>query len=106
MCFIVILFNLNAIILLCGGFSGYFSSVPFPGPRLLMNLVIRRATMEGFLVMDYLPKAQKALEQLEEYLANDKMKHQEDILVGIENCPDALNRLFTGQNICKQLVEL
>ena len=98
--------NLNAKILLCGGISGYNSTEPLPGPRNLMNLVIRRATMEGFLVMDYLPKAQKALEQLEEYLANDKMKHQEDILVGIENCPDALNRLFTGQNIGKQLVEL
>ena len=98
--------NLNAKILLCGGISGYNSPEPLPGPRNLMNLVIRRATMEGFLVMDYLPKAQKALEQLEEYLANDKMKHQEDILVGIENCPDALNRLFTGQNIGKQLVEL
>jgi NADPH-dependent curcumin reductase CurA len=71
-----------------------------------MNLVIRRATIKGFLVMDYLPNSQKALEQLEEYLENNQLKHQEDILNGIENCPDALNRLFTGQNIGKQLVEV
>jgi NADPH-dependent curcumin reductase CurA len=71
-----------------------------------MNLVIRRATIKGFLVMDYLPNSQKALEQLEEYLENNQLKHQEDILAGIENCPDALNRLFTGENIGKQLVEV
>ena len=98
--------NLNAKVLLCGGISGYNSTEPLPGPRNLMNLVIRRATIEGFLVMDYLPNSQKALEQLEEYLKNNQLKHQEDILTGIENCPDALNRLFTGQNIGKQLVEV
>ena len=98
--------NLNAKVLLCGGISGYNSTEPLPGPRNLMNLVIRRATIEGFLVMDYLPNSQKALEQLEEYLVNNQLKHQEDILTGIENCPDALNRLFTGQNIGKQLVEV
>jgi NADPH-dependent curcumin reductase CurA len=98
--------NLNAKVLLCGGISGYNSTEPLPGPRNLMNLVIRRATIEGFLVMDYLPNSQKALEQLEEYLENNQLKHQEDILTGIENCPDALNRLFTGQNIGKQLVEV
>ena len=98
--------NLNAKVLLCGGISGYNSTEPLPGPRNLMNLVIRRAKIEGFLVMDYLPNSQKALEQLEEYLVNNQLKHQEDILTGIENCPDALNRLFTGQNIGKQLVEI
>ena len=91
---------------MCGGISGYNSTEPLPGPRNLMNLVIRRATIEGFLVMDYLPNSRKALEQLEEYLENNQLEHQEDILTGIENCPDALNRLFTGQNIGKQLVEV
>ena len=57
-------------------------------------------------MMDYLPNSQKALEQLEKYLENNQLEHQEDILTGIENCPDALNRLFTGQNIGKQLVEV
>ena len=98
--------NLNAKVLLCGGISGYNSTEPLPGPRNLMNLVIRRATIEGFLVMDYLPNSKKALKQLEEYLENNQLEHQEDILTGIENCPDALNRLFTGQNIGKQLVEV
>jgi len=98
--------NLNAKVLLCGGISGYNTTEPLPGPRNLMNLVIRRASMEGFLVMDYLPKAQKALEKLEGYLENGELKHQEDILDGIENCPEALNRLFTGQNLGKQLVKL
>ena len=40
--------NLNAKVLLCGGISGYNSTEPLPGPRNLMNLVIRRATIEGF----------------------------------------------------------
>ena len=58
------LININARVLLCGGISsGYDSTRPDDGPNNLFSLIFKRATMQGFLVLDYLPKSQKALEE-------------------------------------------
>ena len=35
-----------------------------------------------------------------------KIKHREDIQEGIANCPQTLNRLFTGENKGKQLLKI
>jgi NADPH-dependent curcumin reductase CurA len=62
--------------------------------------------MEGFLVLDYLDRADEARQELSEWLMDGKIKHREDIQEGIENCPNTLNRLFTGQNIGKQILKI
>ena len=54
--------------------------------------------MQGFLVLDYLPKSEKALEEIATWVMEGKLQHREDIQKGIENCPQTLNRLFTGEN--------
>ena len=35
-----------------------------------------------------------------------KIKNQIDVVEGLENAPDALRRLFTGDNLGKQLVKI
>ena len=72
----------------------------------LFNLIIKRATMQGFLVLDYLPKAENAINDISGWLMEGKLKHLEDIQEGLENCPDTLNRLFTGKNYGKQLLKI
>ena len=52
--------------------------------------------MQGFLVLDYLPRSQPALEEIATWVMEGKLQHREDIQEGIENCPQTLNRLFTG----------
>ena len=54
---VLFLININARVMLCGGISGYNATEPQPGPRNILNLVVQRATMQGFLVLDYLPKS-------------------------------------------------
>ena len=76
------------------------------GPRNLSSLIVNRARMEGFLVLDYLDKADEARQELSRWLMDGKIKHREDIQEGIENCPNTLNRLFTGQNIGKQILKI
>ena len=56
---VLFLININARVMLCGGISGYNATEPQPGPRNILNLVVQRATMQGFLVLDYLPKSQE-----------------------------------------------
>ena len=35
-----------------------------------------------------------------------KIKNQIDVVEGLENAPDALARLFTGENLGKQLIKV
>ena len=101
------LININARVLLCGGISsGYDATRPDDGPNNLFSLIIKRAKMQGFLVLDYLPKSEKALEEIATWVMEGKLQHREDIQKGIENCPQTLNRLFTGENKGKQLLKI
>jgi len=99
--------NINARVLLCGGISSGYDAGTLPdGPKNLFSLIIKRATMQGFLVLDYLPRSQKALEEIATWVMEGKLQHREDIQEGIENCPQTLNRLFTGENKGKQLLKI
>ena len=99
--------NINARILLCGWISSGYDANRLPaGPRNLFSLIIKRATMQGFLVLDYIPQSQKALEEIATWVMEGKLQHREDIQEGIENCPQTLNRLFTGENKGKQLLKI
>jgi len=96
----------RARVVLCGGISGYNEKEPPPGPRNLMNLVIRRARMEGFIVLDYLPRFGEGLTALARWLGEGRIAHREDIQEGLENAPRTLLRLFRGENLGKQLLEV
>lgn len=98
--------NLKARIVICGAISNYGSGEMPVGPRNLTNLIIQRARMEGFLVLDYLNRKEEAIQDLSKWLMEGKIKHQEDIQEGIENCPETLNRLFMGKNLGKQILKI
>ena len=104
---VLFLININARVLLCGGISSGYDATKLPdGPKNLFSLIIKRATMQGFLVLDYLTQAEKALEEIGTWVIEGKIKHIEDIQEGLENCPQTLNRLFTGQNFGKQVLKI
>ncbi|NIP16116.1 MAG: zinc-binding dehydrogenase [Pseudomonadales bacterium] len=98
--------NMRARVVLCGGISGYNATEPQPGPVNLMNLVIMRARMEGFIVIDYMDRSHIAVPELLGWISSGEIVHQEDVQEGFENIPDTLNRLFTGRNIGKQLLKI
>src|SRR4029450_10311839 len=96
----------RARVVLCGGISGYNEEAPPPGPRNLMNLVIQRARMEGFIVIDYLPRFGEGVAALAKWVQEGRIVHQEDVQKGLENAPRTFLRLFRGQNRGKQLLAL
>ncbi|MCP5066413.1 MAG: NADP-dependent oxidoreductase [bacterium] len=96
----------GARIVLCGGISGYSDEVAQPGPRNLMNLVLQRGRMEGFIIIDYVARFPEAVKMLTEWVRAGKILHHEDIQEGIENAPETFLRLFRGQNIGKQLLKV
>ena len=93
-------------VVLCGGISGYNAEDPIPGPSNLMNLVTNRARMEGFIILDYMPRAMEAIQDLMGWVMSGDLKFQVDVQEGFENIPSTLSRLYTGENHGKQLLKL
>lgn len=97
---------LHARVVMCGGISGYNEENPPPGPRNLMNVIIQRARMEGFIVLDYAPRFAETVGKLAAHVREGRIAYLEDIQHGIENAPSTFLRLFDGSNHGKQLLEL
>jgi len=98
--------RLRARIVLCGAISGYNAEERPPGPRNYVNLVMQRGRMEGFIVIDYLPRSADAIKDLSTWLKEGRIAYQEDIQEGFENAPRTFLRLFQSENVGKQLLKL
>lgn len=98
--------NVGARIAICGQISQYNVERPQTGPRLLWHLIISRAIVQGFLVMDYAPRFREAMTNLGESFAAGKLKYRERVSDGLENAPRAFVEMMQGANIGKQLVRV
>jgi hypothetical protein len=96
----------KARVVLCGGISAYNLEEPAPGPQNYFNLVIQRGRMEGFIVLDYVPRFPEASEKLLAWLAEGKIASRVDVQEGFQKAPKTFLRLFRGANIGKQLLRL
>ncbi|MFN3218004.1 MAG: NADP-dependent oxidoreductase [Acidimicrobiales bacterium] len=98
---------MRARIVLCGGISsGYGVEELPPGPRNYMQLVIMRARMEGFIVIDYMDRYAEGIKAMSEWVANGDITYTEQVAEGLENCPATLRGLFEGANLGKQLLKV
>jgi hypothetical protein len=96
--------NLHGRVVLCGLISGYNS-----GERMRGNfdtILMKRLRVEGFIVLDYLPRAAPAVMRLGMWLMEGKLTHHETVVDGLEHAPAALDQLFTGQNLGKLVVRI
>ncbi|HZR10727.1 MAG TPA: NADP-dependent oxidoreductase [Myxococcales bacterium] len=93
-------------VVLCGGIARYNDAGQAPGPKNYLNLVVQRGRMEGFIVLDYMPRAREAVTALAGWLKEGRLKDRVDVQRGLENAPAALARLFKGENQGKQLVRI
>jgi NADPH-dependent curcumin reductase CurA len=98
--------NIRARVALCGLISGYNSDDPPPGPRSFGNLLIQRATVQGFIVLDHFGQAREAGTEIGGLMAQGKIKPLETVVEGFEGLPDALNMLFDGKNTGKLVVKI
>ncbi len=90
----------------CGQISQYNMDEAPTGPRLLWHLIVKRATLQGFLIFDFAKHYREGLIQLSEWVSSGRVKYRESIADGFEKAPGALVGLFQGDNIGKQLVKV
>jgi NADPH-dependent curcumin reductase CurA len=99
--------NNHGRIACCGAISQYDGVPSATGPRGVPGLiVVKRLTMQGFIVTDYMERRNEALRDLQSWVASGKLKVQEDIVNGLENTPKALIGLLAGENRGKRMVKL
>jgi NADPH-dependent curcumin reductase CurA len=97
---------LHARVVICGQVSQYNNREPALGPRNLGLLIVHRARIEGFLVTDYMHRAEEALPRLGRWLAEGKLTYTEHVTDGIENAPRAFIGMLRGENRGKALVRV
>jgi NADPH-dependent curcumin reductase CurA len=91
----------GARIVLSGGLSQY-AVQQARGPSNYLELIAARALMAGFLTPDYADRYAQARAELAGWLREGRLISREDILQGgVRAFPDALTKLFAGQNIGK-----
>ncbi len=96
----------RARVVMCGAISGYDSADLPPGPANLVNVIPRRATVQGFIVLDHYDRAGAAIATMAPLLADGQLVSQVFIVDGLAAAPEALAGLFTGANTGKTLVRL
>lgn len=97
---------IGARIVTCGTAS-IASWDPWPtGPRLERHLLVKRARAQGFVIFDHLDRWDASIAQLAQWVRSGRLRYVEDVLVGIESCPDALAGLYRGENRGKRVIRL
>jgi NADPH-dependent curcumin reductase CurA len=97
---------IHARVVFCGAISSYNASSPPPGPRNFIQLLVRRARLEGFLVLDHADRIDVALAELVPLVQSGRLRYREDIREGLDSAPAALGDLFTGANDGKLIVHI
>ncbi len=97
---------LRGRVVLCGAISQYDSLDSAYGPPNYVNLLSRRGRMEGFIILDYAHRFMEGAMALGALIAEGKLKHRTTVLEGLDNAPEALRRLFTGEHEGKLLVRV
>ena len=68
----------------CGAISAYDGAAPPAGPRGVPGLiVVKRLTLKGFIVTDFFAERDKAIADLQSWVAAGKLKIEEDVIDGL-----------------------
>lgn len=97
----------GARIAICGAIASYNEESLPEGPRRYMSLLVFRATMQGFLVMDYADRHHEGEAAIVELITQGRFQAAETVLEGgVAAFPEALLGLFDGVNTGKLLLKV
>jgi len=97
---------LRARVVVCGAISQYNATERPAGPSNYLQLLVSRARMEGFVVLDYAKQFPAAIAQMAGWLGEGKLKFSEHVVEGLDQFPEAINMLFSGKNTGKLIVKV
>ena len=97
---------LHARITICGT-AALTDWDPIPvGPRVHRQLLVARARLQGFLVLDYKDRYGEAIAELAGWVRGGMLNYNEHVLDGAEAARGAIKMLYEGRNMGKLLVRV
>jgi NADPH-dependent curcumin reductase CurA len=103
---VLTLANLEMRIPLCGLISTYNADGPVPGPYMFRNVLMKRVLIKGYIITDYLARFGEFMRDMPGWIASGQVKWRVDVAQGLENAPTVLQKLFTGGNTGKLVVQI
>jgi NADPH-dependent curcumin reductase len=97
--------NVHARMAVCGLISAYNATRMPPSPNF-SRIITHRLNVQGFLVLDYAPRAREMVEEMGPWLADGRVKWKVHVDDGLEGAVKSLDRLFTGDHDGKLLVRV
>ena len=96
----------GARIIICGAISQYNNTTAIQGPKNYLSLLMNRGMMKGMVVFDYADRYHLAIAEMAGYLKDGRMKSKEDVVAGIDTFPETLQKLFSGENFGKLVLQV
>ncbi|MDB4969521.1 MAG: curA [Myxococcales bacterium] len=97
----------QARVVLCGAISQYNNEGGVVvGPKNYLSLLVNSARMEGFVVFQFAQRYTEGVMKLAGWYGEGKLKAKEDVVEGLEKFPDALQRLYRGENFGKLVLKV
>ena len=98
--------NIGARVVVCGAISQYNATEVTPGPSNYLALLVRRAKMQGFIVLDYVYRFENAISELSGWMREGHLEYRETIVEGLETFPETFLRLCTGDKVGKLVLRV
>src|SRR3984885_11102613 len=96
----------GARIVICGAVSQYNAEGSVRGPSNYLALLVARASMTGMVVFDYAARYGEAMAAIAGWMREGKIVSREHIVGGgVPAFPEALLKLFAGENVGKLVLE-
>ena len=97
----------GARVVICGAVSQYNATEGVRGPANYLSLLVARASMTGMVVFDYAARYSEAMAEIAGWMREGLLISREDIVGGgVSAFPDALLKLFAGENIGKLVLRI
>jgi NADPH-dependent curcumin reductase CurA len=94
-----------ARVAICGLVASGYDGTPTP-MRDMRLLLDKRCRLEGFIVSDHMKLWPQAIDELADYIEDDRLGWWESVAEGLEAAPEAFIGMLQGKNFGKQLVKL
>jgi NADPH-dependent curcumin reductase CurA len=100
-------FNNHGRAALCGSISTYNDTTPSPGPNNMFQIVGKRLTLRGYIILDHGDRHPDFVREVRPLVASGQVKYRETIVDGgVEAAPQAFIDLLRGANTGKMVVRL
>jgi NADPH-dependent curcumin reductase CurA len=93
-------------IALCGMISTMEDASTAPGVQHLIQAVLKRLTLRGFIVRDHEDLRPEFEKRIANWLRTGELQSRQTVVDGLENSVDAFLGLLSGANVGKMLVRL